>query len=64
MSTALTWVLLTVLGFTASPCPTEDTVPEIGACYWDAAVQGNGQGDGFVTFDNGFRIYHRELVNR
>ena len=62
MTTALVMVLLHVLGLRAEPCPTEDYVPNVGACYWDAASMGNGQGDGFITFDSGFRIYHRGLA--
>lgn len=62
MTSALVMVLLHVLGFRAEPCPTEDHIPTIGACYWDATQHGNQQGDGFVTFDNGFTIYHKELA--
>lgn len=36
------------------PCETEDAV---GPCYWDAAVQGNGQGRSFVVTDDGEVFY-------
>lgn len=62
MTSALVMVLLHVLGFRAEPCPTEDHIPDVGVCYWDAASMGNGQGDGFVTFDNGMRVYHKVLA--
>jgi hypothetical protein len=57
MTTALVMVLLHVLGFRAEPCPTEQHVPDVGACYVQPSV-----GDGHVTFANGFTIYHRELA--
>lgn len=57
MTNALVMVLLHVLGFQAEPCPTEDHIPTIGVCYFDPPT-----GDGTVTFDNGFTIYHKELA--
>lgn len=32
---------------TLIPCPTEDS----DNCYWDADIQGNGEGTSFVTLD-------------
>lgn len=40
-------------GFTADPCPHEDTVPTVRACYWDATDRGNGSGTSFIRFPGG-----------
>lgn len=41
-------------GFTADPCASEDTVPTVRACYWDAAQRGNGTGESFIVFPGGY----------
>lgn len=44
-----------IVGMTAAtvPCGTEDS----NMCFWDASVQGNGQGDSFVViFDHPFIV--------
>lgn len=53
MSTALAWILFSVVGFVAEPCPQEDTIPQVRACYWDAAARGNGEGQSTITFPGG-----------
>lgn len=37
-------------------CATEDST----ACFWDAATQGNGQGESFYTDANGTTYYVRD----
>jgi len=49
---ALTALVVLMLSFSRS-CPTEDS----DMCYWDATVQGNGQGTSFVSIlDHAFPI--------
>lgn len=36
------------------PCPTEDSTN----CYWDASVQGNGEGRSFVDIDG--TLYYQD----
>ena len=34
-------------------CPTEDHVPAVGMCLWDAGTQGNGRGRSFLVYSDG-----------
>ena len=38
-------------------CPSEDYVPAGAPCVWSAALQGNGEGRSFVTFNDGSVSY-------
>ena len=38
-------------------CEYEDQVPDVNPCYWDADVQGNGQGRSYVVFPDGSLLF-------
>lgn len=45
---ALLLALSSIAAPALPPCASDETGPEIPACYWDAAQRGNHQGTSFV----------------
>ena len=44
-------------GAEVAACEYEDQVPDVNPCYWDADVQGNGQGRSYVAFPDGSLLF-------